>query len=135
MGCLYTFDWTQQSNQCNVYDTAKYNAVCANKDIQCPILQSWKTNVSLDMFIEAPMNLLFLGTVNSIMEVSDKYMKQCRLGNKIISHANTYIAQLQSFLLDFLQIWPLPNTNYLSEWQLGMAHVFPYLYDKVTITI
>ena len=35
-----------------------------------------------DMFIEAPMHLLFLGIVKSIMEVSDTYMKQYRLGNK-----------------------------------------------------
>jgi hypothetical protein len=118
-----------------VYDTAKHNAACANEDIKCPIPPSWKTNVSLDMFIEAPMHLLFLGIVKSIMEVSDTYMKQYRLGNKFISHANTYIAQLQSFHLDFLQIRPLPNTNYLSEWCLGMARVFPYIYGMVTSTI
>ncbi len=42
-----------------VYDIAKHNTVCANDDIKCPIPQSWKTNVSLEMFIEAPMHLLF----------------------------------------------------------------------------
>ncbi len=55
---------------------------------QNTLLQSWKTNISLDMFIEAPMHLLFLGIVKSIMEVSDTYMKQYGLGNKFISHAN-----------------------------------------------
>ncbi len=59
-----------------VYDNAKHNTVCANEDIKYPIPQSWKTNVSLDMFIEVPMHLLFLGIVESIMEVSDTYMKQ-----------------------------------------------------------
>ncbi len=70
-----------------VYDTTNQNAVCANEDIKFPIPQSWKINATLDKFIEAPMNLLFLGIVKSIMEVSDKYMKQYRLGNKFISHA------------------------------------------------
>ncbi len=78
-----------------VYDSAKQNAVCANEDIKCPLQQSWKPAVSLDMFIEMPMHLLFLGIVKSIMEVSDKYMKQYRLSIKFISHDNTYIAQLQ----------------------------------------
>ena len=41
-----------------VYDIAKHNAVCANDDIKCPISKSWQTDVSLDMFIEAPMHLL-----------------------------------------------------------------------------
>jgi hypothetical protein len=118
-----------------VYDTAKHNAVCDNDDIKCPIPQSWQTDVSLDMFIEAPMHLLFLGIVKSTMEVSDIYMKQYRLGNKFMSHANTYIAQLEKFHLDFLQIRPLPNTNYLSEWCLGMARVFPYIYGMVTTAI
>ncbi len=81
------------------------------------------------------MHLLFLGIVKSIMKVSDKYMKQYRLGNKFISNANTYIAQLQSFCLKLLQIQPLLNTNYLSEWFLGMACVFPYIYGMVTTTI
>ncbi len=45
--------------------------------------------------------------------------------NLFISHANTYISQLQSFHLG----------NYLSEWCLGIAHVFPFLYGKVTTTI
>ncbi len=118
-----------------VYDTARHNAVCANEDIKCPIPQSWKSNVSLDMFIEAPMHLLFLGIVKSIIEVSDTYMKQYGLGNKFISHATTYIARLQSFCLDYLQIRPLPYTNYLSEWCLGMAHLFPFLYGKLTTII
>ncbi len=69
------------------------------------------------------------------MEVSDKYIKQYRLSNRFINHANTYIAQLQSFRLEFLQIQLLPNTNDLSEWCLGMAHVFSYIYGMVTTTI
>ncbi len=118
-----------------VYDTAKLNAELDNDYIKCPTPQLWKTAVSFDMFIEAPMHLLFLGMVKSIMEVSDTYMKQNQLGNKFITHANTYIAQLQSFHLEFLQIWTLPNANFLSEWCLGIARVFPFLYGKVTTTI
>ncbi len=63
------------------------------------------------------------------------YMKQYRLGNKFISRANTYITQLDKFNPDFLQIQTLPNTNYLSEWCLGMAHVFLFVYGMVTTTI
>ncbi len=59
----------------SVYDTANQNALCADNDIKSPIPQSWKTTVSLDMFIEAPMHLLFLGIIKSIMEVSELYMK------------------------------------------------------------
>ncbi len=113
----------------------KQNTVHANDDIKCLIPHSSKINVSLDMFIETPIHFLLLWIVKSVMEVSDNYMKQYRLGNKFISHANTYIVQLQSFHLDFLQIWPLPNTNYLSEWCLGMARVFPYIFGMVTTTI
>ncbi len=87
------------------------------------------------MFIETTMHLLFLGIAKRIMEVSDKYMKQYRLGNKFISHANTYIAQLEKFNLDFLQIQPLPNTNYFLEWCLVIVFVFPFLYGKMIITI
>ncbi len=47
-------DWINQSAR-----------LCANIDIKCPIPQSWKTSVSLDIFIEAPMHLLFLGIVNA----------------------------------------------------------------------
>ncbi len=72
--------------------SAKHNAVYANEDTKCPIPQSWKTNASLDMFIEAPMHLLFLGIVKSIMEISDTYMKQYRLGNKFISHTIAIIS-------------------------------------------
>ncbi len=118
-----------------VYDTAKQNAVCANDNIKSLITQSWKTNVSLDIFIETQMHLLFLGIVKCIIEVSDKYMTQYRWGNKFISNANTHNAQLSSFCLDFLQIQPLPYTNYLSEWCLGMARVFPFIYGKVSTTI
>ncbi len=62
-------------------------------------------------------------------------MKQYRLGNKFISHANTYISQLQSLGVEFLQIQPFPNTTYLSEWFLGMACVFPFICGKVRTTI
>ncbi len=34
--------------------------------------------------------------------------------------------------MDFLQLRQLPNTNYLSEWCLGIARVFPFLYGKLT---
>ncbi len=112
-----------------LYNTANQNTVCANDDIKCAIPQSSKTDISLDMFIEEPIYLLFLGIVKSIMEVSDKYMKKNRSGNKFISHANTYIEQLESFCLEFLQTHNLPNTNYFLEWCLGMAYVFPFMYD------
>ncbi len=118
-----------------VYDIAKHNAICANDDIKCSIPQSWKINISLDMFIEALMHLLFLGIVKSTMEVGDKYMKQYSLGNKFIIHANTYIAQLEKIHLDFLQIRSLPNTNYMSEWCLGKARVFLFIYGMVRTTI
>ncbi len=118
-----------------VYDTARQNAFGASNDIKCPILQSLKTSVSLNMFIEAPMHTLFLGIVKSIMEVSDNCMKQYRVGNKFISHANAYIAQMSSFHLESLQLQTFPNTNYLSEWCLGMAHLFPFLYGKLTTII
>ncbi len=57
------------------------------------------------------MNLLLLGKVKSIMDVSDMYMKQYRLGNKLISHANTFITNLESFHLDFLHLPQFPNIN------------------------
>ncbi len=73
--------WSIVKKQCNaetsfcevkqskaMYETGKKNAVCANDDIKCPIPQSWKMNISVDMFIEAPMHLLFLGIVKNIMD-------------------------------------------------------------------
>ncbi len=87
------------------------------------------------MFIEAPMHLFFLVIGKRITEVSDKYVKQNRLGNKFISHANICIAQLEPFWLDFLKILQFPKTNYLEEWCLGMAHVFPFIYGKSTASI
>ncbi len=69
------------------------------------------------------MHLLFLGIVKSIMEVSAKYMKDDKLATKFSNHANIYIAQLEAVHVDYLQIWQLPNTNYLLEWCLGMAQV------------
>lgn len=35
----------------------------------------WQTVTSLDVIIEAPMHLLFLGTRKSIMDINKKYMK------------------------------------------------------------
>ncbi len=84
------------------------------------------------MFINAPMHLLFLGIVKSIMEVSEKYMKDEKLATKFIHHANGYIAQLESVHVDFLQLRQLPNTNYLTEWCLGIARIFPFLHGKLT---
>ncbi len=52
-----------------VYSTGRQNAVCANNDILYPIPKSWQTLILLDMFIEAPMHLLFLGIVKIIVEV------------------------------------------------------------------
>ncbi len=117
-----------------MYEPGKQNSVCANDEIKLPKPQSWKTDVSY-MFIEVPTHLLFLGIVKSIMEVVDKYIKQYRLGNKLISHVKAYTAQIESFHLEFLQIQHFPNTSNLSEWCLGMAHVFPFIYGKVTTTI
>ncbi len=127
-------DWTNQSLRPSM-TPQKQNTVHANDDIKCLIPHSSKINVSLDMFIETPIHFLLLWIVKSVMEVSDNYMKQYRLGNKFISHANTYIAQLPSFCLEFLQIQPLPKTNYFSEWCLGMACVFLIIYDMVTISV
>ncbi len=69
----------------------------------------------MDMFIEAPMHLLFLGIVKSIMEVSEKYMKDDKLATKFNNDANIYIAQLEAVRVDYLLIRQLPNTNYLLE--------------------
>ncbi len=44
-----------------VYDTRYQKAVCANDDIKCPIPQLWKSDVSLNIFIDALIHLLFLG--------------------------------------------------------------------------
>ncbi len=131
---LHSFGLNKVSRK-TVYNTAMLNAECANDDIKYHNDGKPMYYWIMDMFIEAPMHLLFLGIVKSIMEVSDKYMKQYKLGNKFISHVNTYIAQLQSFCLNFLQIQPLPNTSYLSEWCLGTVHVFPFIYGKVTTII
>ena len=118
-----------------VYSTARQNAVRARNDIKCPIPTSWQTETTVDMFIEAPMHLLFLGIVKSIMEVSEKYMKDDKLSRKFINHTNGYIGQLESLRVDYLQIRSLPNTNYLSEWCLGIARVFPFLYGKLTTVL
>ncbi len=96
---------------------------------------SWKTETTVDMFIKAPMHLLFLGIVKSIMEVSEKYMKDEKLATKFIHHANGYIAQLESVHVDFLQLRQLSNTNYLSEWCLGIARIFPFLCEKLTTVL
>ncbi len=78
------------------------------------------------------MHLLFVGIEKSIMEVSEKYTKDDNLATKFMNHANRYIAQLESVHVDYLQIQQSPNTNYLSEWCLGIARVFPFLYRKLT---
>ncbi len=47
--------------QCDwVYTTGRQNAVRAMNNIKCPIPTSWQTETTVDMFIEAPMHLLFL---------------------------------------------------------------------------
>lgn len=109
-----------------VHSTEQKNASCANNDIKCPIPKSWQTETLLDMFIEVSMHVLFLGIVKSIMEVSNKYMKDHKSATKFINRANKCITQVESVHVDYLQ---------MSEWCLSIARVFPFPYGKLTIII
>ncbi len=113
-----------------VYSTGRRNAACGINNIVCPIPKSWKTETSLDMFIEAPMHLLFLGIVKSIMEVSEKYMKDNKLATKFNNHANIYISQLEAVSNCLIPTtcrngaWVLPECShsYMENWQLSLNH-------------
>ncbi len=61
-------------------------------------------------------------------------MKQYRLGNRLISHSNTYIALSKSFCLEILYM-EIAKYKLLSGWFLVMACVFPFLYIKLTTSI
>ncbi len=111
-----------------VYNTNKQNALCANDNIkhQMPnttIMENW----FISRYVHWGAKASFVSWDSQ--KYHEKYMKQYSLGNKFS------LIQIHTWLSCNHSVLSFYKYGNLSEWCLGMACVFPFLYSKVTTTV
>ena len=102
-----------------------------NNPTEDPIIPKiWKSGYDLQMFIDCPMHMLFLGIVGSILEIFASFLVKNKHETAFNAHINGYLTDIISFRLDYCILKKLPKKSWISENVLGLTRILPFLVSQ-----
>ena len=93
-------------------------AMAANPALfdRVPTPPLWKGNVSLDCYVEAPMHLLFLGIVESVIKMRHEWLLRRRQTASFVSYAEKVMSEMIAMNLPWCKLIAYGTTGKFGGW-------------------
>ena len=90
----------------------------------------WITSaIELKAFLELAMHQIFLGTVKTVFETMDEFIKQNQDSEAFMKLINPYLVEMREFRLSWFQIRELPKSSWVSDQFIAWAHCMTWVYS------
>ena len=89
----------------------------------------------LECFVDVGMHMIFRGVTKDYIELMSGFMKDHKLETKFHEMINPFLLDIQAMRLDWCQVKPLPNKQWLAEDEMRLARIFPFVYGKICLNM
>ena len=100
-----------------------------------PLPKVWFSPIGIEMFVDAPMHLLFLGIMKDVHRITMQWCSTINIESTVIRQISKYFNVIFEMKLEWLKIIPIGVSNFsgwVSENWLALSRILKWIYSIVT---
>ena len=105
-----------------------------NKYIQHPLPKVWFSPTGVELFVDAPMHLLFLGIMKDVHRITMQWCSTINIESTVLRQISKYFNIIFEMKLEWLKIIPIGISNFsgwVSENWLALSRISKWIYSIV----
>ena len=105
-----------------------------NNFTQHPLSKVWFSPVGIELFVDAPMHLLFLGIMKDFHRITMQWCSTINIESSVICQISKYFNIIFEMKLEWLKIIPIGVSNFsgwVSENWLALSRISKWIYSIV----